>query len=74
MADDDPITSPPDPDPVGVLRRWELGGGHWRVTSRAHGRLRIDLVTCTGDEVVDVLESDDPALADAVGGRSADDD
>lgn len=57
--------------PAEVLRRWERSGGHWRVTSRAGG-LRVELVTCTGDEVVDVLESDDADLIILVGDRSED--
>lgn len=62
------------PEPVGKLRRWETGGAGWRVVSRGAGGLRIELVTCTGDEVVEVLTSADPALAEYVGGRASNED
>lgn len=57
------------PDPVAKLRRWEAAGANWRVASRAEGTLRIELVTCTGDEVVEVLASADPGLLEFVGER-----
>lgn len=61
-------------DPVGKLRRWEAGGANWRVVSREEDALRIELVTCTGDEVVDVLVSSDPALLEFVGSRDTNED
>lgn len=61
-------------DPVGKLVRWESGGANWRVVSRAAGSLRIELVTCTGDEVVEVINSADPALLEFVGGRNSNED
>jgi hypothetical protein len=54
-----------------VLRRWEDSGATWRVVSRAGGRLRIALITCTGDEEMDRLESDDPDLLAFVGERTS---
>lgn len=65
---------PENPDPVVELQRWEAGGANWRVVSRAGGTLRIELVTCTGDEVVDVLTSSDPALFEFIGDRSSNED
>lgn len=61
-------------DPVGKLQRWEAGGANWRVVSRGEDALRIELVTCTGDEVVDVLVSSDPALLEFVSGRNSNED
>lgn len=63
-----------NPDPVEELQRWEEGGANWRVVSRSGGALRIELVTCTGDEVVDVLTSSDPALFEFIGDRASNED
>ncbi len=59
--------------PVEVLRRWEDSGASWRVISRAGDRLQISLITCTGDEEMDRLDSADPDLAAYVGGRTRSD-
>lgn len=56
------------------LQRWEGSGAIWRVTSRCGGRLRIDLVTCTGGEVMETLESADADLLAWVGVRDSSDD
>jgi hypothetical protein len=63
-------TSQPS-SPVDVLRRWEDSGATWRVVSRTGGHLRIALITCTGDEEMDRLESDDPELLAFVGERTS---
>lgn len=63
-----------DAEPAEVLRRWERSGGHWRVMSRTGAGLRVELITCTGDEVVDVLESDDAELVALIGDRRESDD
>lgn len=60
--------------PVEVLRRWEDSGATWRVLSRHGGRLQISLRTCTGDEEMQRLDTDDPALAAFVGDRSSSED
>lgn len=59
------------PDPVAALRRWEDSGGGWRLAATAGGWMRIELTTCTGDEVVGAIESDDAHLFDHVGDRTA---
>ena len=61
-------------DTLAVLQRWEDSGAIWRITGRGPDGLDIDLVTCTGDEVVDRLRSSDPALLAYVGDRTASDD
>jgi len=61
-------------DAVAALRRWEDSGAVWRVLSRDGARVTVGLWTCTGDEVVDRIESDDPALARYVAGRGSSDD
>ncbi|MCC2336682.1 hypothetical protein [Cellulomonas wangsupingiae] len=58
-------------DVVGVLRRWEDSGAVWRVLGADGERLVVGLWTCTGGEVVERVESDDPALARFVAGRAS---
>lgn len=54
------------------LRRWEDGGGMWRVTSR--GRTwNVDLITCLGDETMECLRSDEVDLRRYIGDRDASD-
>jgi hypothetical protein len=49
-----------EPDPLGVLRRWEDAGGTWRVVVRAPERLVVELLTCDAGEVMDRLVSAPP--------------
>ncbi|HEY9476818.1 MAG TPA: hypothetical protein VIQ26_00130 [Microbacteriaceae bacterium] len=56
-----------------VLRRWERGGAVWRLLSRTQGSVEISLMTCTGDQEVDRLVSDDPELLDFLGDRTRSD-
>ena len=44
------------------LLRWTDSGGLWELVERHGGRVVLDLVTCTGGEVVGRVESTDPAL------------
>ncbi len=45
-----------------ALARWEDFGGTWRL-ERVRGRIAtVSLYRCDGGEVVEVLESDDPAF------------
>jgi hypothetical protein len=44
------------------LRRWLDSGGGWELVSADADRVVVALVTCTGGEVVDVLESADAEL------------
>jgi hypothetical protein len=57
-------------DPVEVVRRWELSGGHWRVLSDDGTRLTLSLETCDGGEEMGRVESADEALRAHVAGRS----
>ncbi len=48
-----------------VLRRWEASGATWQVingaSTTAH-EVEIELLACTGGEVVDLIRSDEPDL------------
>ena len=46
---------------IDVLERWVLFGAQWRIVDLSGQRAVVDLCTCTG-ELVERLESDDPAL------------
>ena len=56
--------------PRDILLRWEESGGVWQVMSETTSSVTISLLTCTGDEEVDRLVSDDPDLLAFVGIRS----
>lgn len=68
MSSDDIV-----PDAVDALRRWEESGAVWRVLSREGARITVGLWTCTGDELVDRVTSNDPALARFVADRPSND-
>jgi len=74
MTGADPDDADDPDDPVEVLRRWELSGAGWRVAHRSPAGLEIELLTCTGDEVVGLVRSADPRLLAYVGDRTTDDD
>jgi hypothetical protein len=46
---------------IDALERWVLFGAQWRIADLSGERAVVDLCTCTG-ELVERLESDDPAL------------
>jgi hypothetical protein len=46
---------------IDALDRWVLFGAQWRIADLSGERAVVDLCTCTG-ELVERLESDDPAL------------
>ncbi|CAM4067523.1 MULTISPECIES: hypothetical protein [Tsukamurella] len=48
--------------PLEELRRWEDSGGTWRVLRRGDDAVTVALLRCDGGEIVDRLESADPAL------------
>jgi hypothetical protein len=48
------------------LRRWEDGGGTWRVLALTSDHVEIALFTCSGGEEMARLRSSDPALLDYV--------
>ncbi len=58
-------------EPLAVLQRWQDSGGIWRVVRRTEIGLDIELVTCTGDEVMGRLSSGDPAVLAFVGDRDS---
>jgi len=61
-------------DPVDALRRWEASGAGWRVAHRSAAGLEIELLTCTGEEVVGAIRSADPRVLAFVGERTRNDD
>jgi hypothetical protein len=46
---------------IDALERWVLFGAQWRIVDLSSERAVVDLCTCTG-ELVERLESEDPAL------------
>lgn len=54
------------------LRRWIDSGGGWELVSSDDHHVVVALLTCTGGEVVDTLDSTDPALRAHVLGPSPD--
>ena len=46
---------------IDALERWVLFGAQWRIVDLSGHSAVVDLCSCTG-EVVERLESDDPAL------------
>ena len=56
--------------PLDILLRWEESCGVWQVMSETTSSVTISLLTCTGDEEVDRLVSDDLDLLAFVGIRS----
>lgn len=48
--------------PLEQLQRWEDSGGTWTVLHRSGDGAVVALMRCDGGEIVDRLESGDPAL------------
>lgn len=48
--------------PLEQLQRWEDSGGTWEVLRHSPTGALIALMRCDAGEIVDRLESDDPAL------------
>jgi hypothetical protein len=46
---------------IETLEAWARAGAHWRVLHRGEHRTIVELQQCTG-ELVERLESDDPAV------------
>ncbi|MBD7918098.1 hypothetical protein H9657_07380 [Cellulomonas sp. Sa3CUA2] len=61
-------------DAVAVLRRWEDSGAVWRVLERDGDHITVGLWTCTGDELVDCVRAQGPALDAFVAGRASSED
>lgn len=58
-------------DDIDKLTRWSDSGATWRVFSRTPERVTIELLTCTGGEVVERLTSTNPELLAWLGGRES---
>jgi hypothetical protein len=56
------MSSPASDGDLAALRRWEHAGGLWRVVSREAGFVDIALLTCSADEEMGRLHTDDPAV------------
>lgn len=61
-------------DDLDKLTRWSDSGAHWRVVVRTPERVTVDLLTCTGGEVVDRLISSNRELLDWLGDRESSED
>ena len=48
--------------PLDALRRWEDSGGTWQLVHDDGVQMSLDLLTCSGGEVMASLRSDDAAL------------
>ena len=59
---------------IAKLQRWTDSGATWRVAARAADSVSIDLITCTGDEVVERLTSGDRELLEWLGTRVSSED
>lgn len=59
---------------IETLIRWSNSGAYWRVAARTPDGVTIDLLTCTGGEVVERLVSSDPELLDWLGERTSNED
>ena len=58
-------------DDLETLRRWELAGGTWYVSSSAEDLVAVSLCRCDGGEEVQRLVSRDPALLAYVASRAS---
>jgi hypothetical protein len=61
-------------DDLQRLLRWEGSGGSWRVVGHGDDVVRIDLLTCAGDQVMDVLVTAEVDVRAHLAGRVASDD
>lgn len=58
---------------VEKLKRWEDGGAIWQVLFRSGTTVAVSLMTCTANEEVDRLVTDDPAVLEFIGDRRSSD-
>jgi hypothetical protein len=56
---------------IQTLEEWARAGAHWRVLHHGEHRAVVELQQCTG-ELVERLESDDPAVIAYLGGVESD--
>jgi DNA-binding ferritin-like protein len=56
---------------IKTLEHWALAGAHWRVLHHGEPRSVVELQQCTG-ELVERLESDDPAVIAYLQGAESD--
>jgi hypothetical protein len=53
------MTDPPDESPLAILRRWEDSGGTWRIVRHDDLGADLELLTCSGGEVMGRLSTGD---------------
>ncbi len=56
------MTDPASGSALQQLRRWEQAGGLWRVVARGADFVDIALLTCSADEEMGRLHTNDPAV------------
>lgn len=49
-------------EPLAILQRWEDSGGTWRLVSDDGDAVVLELLTCTGGEVMGHLRSHNPTV------------
>lgn len=54
------VSEPSEPDPLETLRRWEESGGTWRLLHSHDEGVFLELLTCSGGEVMGHVRTDDP--------------
>lgn len=52
------MNEPAAPDPLEVLQRWEDSGGTWRLVHDDPGVVVVELLTCSGGEVMGHVRTD----------------
>ncbi len=52
------------------LLRWESAGGTWELVAAEAGWVEVDLLTCTGGEVMDRLRSDEGDVREYIGSET----
>lgn len=63
------MTEPADDTALEELRRWERAGGLWHVVSQGPDFVDIALLTCSADEEMGRLHTNDPAVLALARGR-----
>lgn len=56
------MSKPAEQDPLEILRRWEDSGGTWRLVHDDDEVVFVELLTCSGSEVMGHICTDDPGV------------
>lgn len=68
-----PIASEPSSEPIAVLERWEISGGHWQVLSQSDAWITIGLLSCGGHEEMSRVTARTAELSAFLRGRTQSD-